>query len=276
MGVKAVADEKARPVPGRGVTVRAAVPGDAEDLGLMFSRCSAETIHLRFHSPYPRIPRAMLDRMADVDPRFGKAYVAEIDGEVIGHVMYAREQEGDTEADTAVVVEDAWASRGVGRRLFARICEVAGRDGVETLLCTTLGDNYRMRDAFAALLPRMPRRLLPRRVPHSPATYRQACFAPLVCDRSNGSNCRSRRRSIDGARRRSGPGEYQKRVRAVLEAQAKRWGVRSQPPVICPPADDLSRRQGDVGRAGVPRACVDPGLVALVNRRVAALNGCEF
>jgi GNAT superfamily N-acetyltransferase len=153
MGVKAVAAAKATPVPGYGVTVRAAVPRDTEDLGRMFSRCSAETIYLRFHSPYPGIPRKMLDRMADVGPRFGKAFVAEINGEVIGHAMYAREHEGDLEADTAVVVEDAWASRGVGRRLFARIREEARRDGVETLLCTTLGENHRMSDMLRRAFP---------------------------------------------------------------------------------------------------------------------------
>ena len=72
MGVKAVAAEKATTVPGRAVTVRAAVPRDTEDLGRMFSRCSAETIYLRFHSPYPRIPRTMLDRMADGAPASGR------------------------------------------------------------------------------------------------------------------------------------------------------------------------------------------------------------
>jgi GNAT superfamily N-acetyltransferase len=153
MGVEAVAAAKTTPVPGGGVTVRAAVPGDAEDLGRMFSRCSTETIYLRFRSPYPRVPRTILDRMADVGSHFGKAFVAEINGEVIGHAMYAREHEGDLEADTAVVVEDAWASRGVGWRLFARIREEARRDGVETLLCTTLGDNYRVTDALRRAFP---------------------------------------------------------------------------------------------------------------------------
>ena len=153
MGVKAVRAEKATSVPGRGVLVRAAAPRDAEELDRMFSRCSAQTIYLRFHSPYPRVPRAMLDRMADVGPRFGRAFVAEVDGEVVGHAMYAREHEGDLEADTAVVVEDAWVSRGVGRRLFARIREEARQDGVETLLCTTLGDNYRMRDFLRRAFP---------------------------------------------------------------------------------------------------------------------------
>jgi GNAT superfamily N-acetyltransferase len=153
MGVEAVTTEEARPMQGRGVTVRTAVPGDAEDLGRMFSCCSTETIYLRFHSPYPRIPQTILERMADVDSRFGEAFVAEIHGEVIGHGMYAREREGDLEADTAVVVQDAWASRGVGRLLFARIREEARLDGVETLLCTTLGDNYRMRNFLRHAFP---------------------------------------------------------------------------------------------------------------------------
>ncbi len=153
MGVQAVAAEKAAPGPGRGVTLRVAVPSDAEDLGRMFSRCSAETIRFRFHSPFPRIPRTMLDRMAHVDPRLGRSFVAETEGEVVGHAMYARENEGDLEADVAVVVEDGWASRGVGRRLFAETCEEARRDGVETLLCTTLGDNHRIRETVRRAFP---------------------------------------------------------------------------------------------------------------------------
>lgn len=153
MGVRAVAPEKPRPEVERGVTVREAVPGDAEGLGRMFARCSAETIYLRFHAPYPRVPRSVLDLMAEVDSSAGKAFVAEFDGEVIGHAMYAREHEGDLEADTAVVVEDAWASRGVGRRLFVRTREEARRDGVETLLCTTLGESHRLRDALRRDFP---------------------------------------------------------------------------------------------------------------------------
>lgn len=153
MGVRTKAADKAAPAPARGVTLRAAVPGDAVGLGRMFSRCSAQTILFRFHSPFPRISRAMLDLMTDMDPRLGKSLVAETEDEVVGHAMYAREEEGDREAEIAVVVEDGWASRGVGRRLFAEICEKARRDGVETLLCTTLGDNHRVRDAARRAFP---------------------------------------------------------------------------------------------------------------------------
>ena len=153
MGVRTEETEKAAPVPQSGVTVRAAVLEDAWRLDRMFLRCSAETIYLRFHLPFPRVPLTMLDRLADVDPRLGKALVAEIEGKVVGHAMYAREDEGDREADVAVVVEDGWASKGVGRRLLAEVCEEARRDGVETLLCTTLGDNYRIQDLARRAFP---------------------------------------------------------------------------------------------------------------------------
>lgn len=153
MGVRTEAAEKVAPAPPRGVTVREAMPGDAEGLGRMFSRCSPETIRFRFHLPFPRIPRAMLDRLADVDSRLGKALVAEAGGEVVGHAMYAREDEGDREADVAVVVEDGWGSKGVGRRLLIGVCEEAKRDDVETLLCTTLGDNYRIQDVARRAFP---------------------------------------------------------------------------------------------------------------------------
>ena len=138
---------------GRGVTLRAAAPGDAEGLGRMFSRCSADTILHRFHLPLPRVPRAMLGRLVNVDPRLGSAIVAEEGGEIVGHAMYAREDEDDREAEVAVVVEDGRSSGGVGRRLLAGIRQEAGRAGIDTLLCTTLGDNLRIQEVARRTFP---------------------------------------------------------------------------------------------------------------------------
>jgi len=151
MGVRAVAVEKATPAQGRGVTVRAAASADAEGLGRMFSRCSAQTILFRFHSPFPRVPLRMLDRLVNVAPHLGKSFVAETGGEIVGHAMFARV--GDLEAEVAVVVEDGWVSRGVGRRLLIRVCVEARRTGVETLLCTTLGANRRIQDVARRAFP---------------------------------------------------------------------------------------------------------------------------
>jgi hypothetical protein len=72
------------------------------------------------------------------------------------------------------------------------------------------------------------------------------------------------------------PERTEGRVRAVLEAQAKKWGgpllnhlVYARRPTIFQGARAM---WGGLDASGL----VEPALVALVNRRVAALNGCEF
>jgi alkylhydroperoxidase family enzyme len=72
------------------------------------------------------------------------------------------------------------------------------------------------------------------------------------------------------------PGRTEKRIRAVLEAQTKRWGgpllnhlVYARRPTIF---RGVRAMWGGLDASGR----VDPRLVALVNRRVATLNGCVF
>ena len=72
------------------------------------------------------------------------------------------------------------------------------------------------------------------------------------------------------------PGRTEKRVRAVLEVQTKRWGgpllnhlVYARRPTIF---RGVRAMWGGLDASGL----VDPRLVALVNRRVATLNGCVF
>jgi hypothetical protein len=72
------------------------------------------------------------------------------------------------------------------------------------------------------------------------------------------------------------PGRTEKRVRAVLEAQAKRWGgpllnhlLYARRPTIF---RGVRAMWGGLEASGL----VDPRLVALLNRRVAILNGCVF
>ena len=72
------------------------------------------------------------------------------------------------------------------------------------------------------------------------------------------------------------PERTEGRVRAVLEAQAKKWGgpllnhlVYDRRPTIFQGARAM---WGGLDASDL----VEPALVALVNRRVAALNGCEF
>lgn len=152
-----VAPARRRPdtvlVTREGPLVRAAVVGDTELLGRMFSRCSREAVRMRFHLPFAQVPSSLLSRLAAVDPRLGRAMVAEAGGEVVGHAMYAREKEGDREAEVAVVVEDGSLSRGVGRLLLAGLSAEARGEGLEALTCATLGENRRARDVARRAFP---------------------------------------------------------------------------------------------------------------------------
>lgn len=138
---------------GGGVVVRAALGKDTESLDRMLCRCSMESIRLRFHSPFRRVPRRILRDLVAVDPKVGRAIVAEVEGEIVGHAMYVRYGEDDREAEVAAIVEDEWLSRGIGQFLLKEVSAQAMEDGIETLVCATLGENYRVRDLARRAFP---------------------------------------------------------------------------------------------------------------------------
>lgn len=72
------------------------------------------------------------------------------------------------------------------------------------------------------------------------------------------------------------PEGAEKRIQAILEAQASRWGspllnhlLYARRPTVFQGARAM---WGGLGASGL----LDPALAALINRRVASLNGCEF
>ena len=136
------------------VSVRPVSAGDRERLAGMLVRLSGRTIYERFHAPYPRVPDWLLAGMLKSDHRDREALVAVAGGEILGHAMYAREGRG-AEAEFAVVVEDDWQSRGVGKLLLCELATGAGRRGIEALTGSVLGENRRALAAFAAVFPGM-------------------------------------------------------------------------------------------------------------------------
>lgn len=134
------------------VLVRPVALGDEEGLRKMLSRLSRESIYLRFHAPYPRVPAWAVAAFADADRPDGESLVAAADGEVVGHAMYVC-SDGGREAEFAVVVEDRWQARGVGKTLLRALAARARDRGVETFTGLVLGENRGMlglvRSAFA-------------------------------------------------------------------------------------------------------------------------------
>jgi GNAT superfamily N-acetyltransferase len=129
---------------GTQVSIRVAAPRDAERLRQMFSRVSPESIYRRFHVPYPDVPERTLALMSGVEDQHDKeSLVAVAGGEIVGHAMYARLGDGG-EAEMAIIVEDAWQSKGVGKLLLSELAERARLRGVESFTGEVLGENRRM------------------------------------------------------------------------------------------------------------------------------------
>ena len=72
------------------------------------------------------------------------------------------------------------------------------------------------------------------------------------------------------------PDSVEPRVRAVLEAQRKRWGAPLNNHLIYARRPSIFYGVRAMWSGIDASALIDPKLQGLINRRVASLNGCEF
>lgn len=128
---------------GRVVSIRAATPRDKGKLREMFCRLSPETIYRRFHIPYREVPERTQALVLDVDHHDKDFLVAVAGEEIVGHAMYVKFGDG-SEAEMAIVVEDGWQSKGVGKLLLSELAGRARRGGIETFTGEVLGKNRSM------------------------------------------------------------------------------------------------------------------------------------
>ena len=70
--------------------------------------------------------------------------------------------------------------------------------------------------------------------------------------------------------------ETEDRVRRDLEAQSKRWGAPLKTSLIYARNPGIYTAMRGMWKALGSSGQIEPGFGALVNRRVAALNGCVF
>jgi GNAT superfamily N-acetyltransferase len=127
---------------GTEVSIWVATPLDGEKLRGMFSRSSSETIYRRFHLPYPEVPEWMIVLMLGAD-HHKEALIAVAGEKVVGHAMYVRLGD-NTEAEIAIIVEDEWQSKGVGKSLLSELARRARPRGVETFTGEVLATNRPM------------------------------------------------------------------------------------------------------------------------------------
>ena len=70
--------------------------------------------------------------------------------------------------------------------------------------------------------------------------------------------------------------EVESNIKSVLEAQAKKWGAPRQNHLIYARRPSIFRGARAMWAGIDASGLIDAKLRALINRRVASLNGCEF
>lgn len=132
---------------GTAVSVRPIRREDTEALRRFYGRLSEETIHQRFFGPYPELDEERARYFTHLDGERRFALVAldpENPGEIIGVTRYDRDEDDQSRAEYAVVVEDAWQGRGLGTALTRAIVDEARERGVLCLHALVLPENRRM------------------------------------------------------------------------------------------------------------------------------------
>ena len=139
---------------GSRLALRPIRPEDAELEKAFISRLSQRTMRLRFLSGMRDLTPQMLARFTQIDYDREMALIA-IAGEggaqeEVGVCRYITLPDGET-CEYAIVVSDAWQSRGLGRRMMARLMEVAAAHGLKTMEGYVAADNGGMLELAAAL-----------------------------------------------------------------------------------------------------------------------------
>jgi len=131
---------------GASVRVRPIRPEDAPRLIALYDHLGRDTRYQRFFSAMRRLPPDWALFLATVDYQRRLALVAEAPGDPDTLIAVARYEPG-SEPDTvevALVVQDAWQGRGLGRVLFAALLAAAAGNGRRRFQAWVLADNRRM------------------------------------------------------------------------------------------------------------------------------------
>lgn len=128
------------------IHLRAIRPNDEERLRAFHRQLSPDAIIFRFFHLLPELPVQDAEHFTHVDYVNRMALLATMESEagveILGVVRYDRT--GDTVAEVAFVVADAWQGHGIATALLHRLASYARTKGITTFVAVTMGSNARM------------------------------------------------------------------------------------------------------------------------------------
>jgi len=140
-------------VPFPNLVARPVEGTDAERVQRLFERLSPESVYRRFFTLFPAPPANVLRQLTDVDHVDHEA-LAVLDGdEIVALASWDRPAHATDEAEIAILVEDSWQHRGLGRALLRMLSGEAARRGISVLNATVLADNHPARHLASVAHP---------------------------------------------------------------------------------------------------------------------------
>lgn len=133
------------------VEIRPLRHGEEHLVREMFTRLSSDGRFLRFHSPTPRLTEGLVRGLSRIQHGVRGSLIAVMDGQPVGHALWAREEPQGPRAEVAVAVADAVQGKGVGQELIRQVARHVVPLGIAELTCHIHHDNARVRRLLSAL-----------------------------------------------------------------------------------------------------------------------------
>jgi GNAT superfamily N-acetyltransferase len=134
---------------GSRVTIRPMLPQDIELQMDFFRSLSAESRYRRFLTRFHDLPKALVERFANIDYSSHVALLAEVfqDGReiMIGEARYVIDQHDPATCEFAIAVADEWQAHGIAGALLDRLEREAAISGLTRMVADTLISNTEMR-----------------------------------------------------------------------------------------------------------------------------------
>ena len=133
---------------GATIRIRPIAPGDRDALQEMVRGMSHESSYQRFFRAKDELLPAELDHFTELDYEKRMAFVALLDGRLVGVGRYDTMDGEPATAEAAFAVTDDYQQRGIGSLLLYRLTEYARLNGIGAFVAHVLADNHVMLRVF--------------------------------------------------------------------------------------------------------------------------------